>query len=36
MVGAIQMHVKQMFFLVIDCILVEDIIRYIRIKEELV
>jgi len=29
------MQVKQMFFLVIDYILVEDIIRYNRIKEEI-
>lgn len=35
MVGAIQIHVKQMLFLVIDCILVEDIKRYRRIKEEI-
>lgn len=29
------MHVKQMFFVVIDYILVEDVIRYSRIKEEI-
>lgn len=29
------MPVKQMFFLVIDCILVVDIMRYSRIEEEI-
>lgn len=28
--------VKQMFFLAVDCILVKDIVRCIRIKEEIV
>lgn len=29
------MHAKRMFFLVIDCVLVKDIIRYDRKKEEI-
>lgn len=33
MVGGIHMHVKQMFLLITACILVEDIIRYIRKKK---
>lgn len=35
MVGAIQMHMKQMFFVEIACILAEDIISCSRIKEEI-